>query len=133
MATSAQRRLQPQELRRFGTGSEHYVVPDLTTIQTASYSSFLQDTVVAEKPRDHGLESVLREIFPIVKMYTAYVPIYPSCYWSFAFCSRKYHPITDFDIDRYKRLKLKNNYYNIDMHIGSFALPEFVKKLIDAK
>ncbi|UCD95653.1 MAG: polyamine aminopropyltransferase [Candidatus Zixiibacteriota bacterium] len=75
----------------------------------------------------------LREIFPIVKMYTAYVPIYPSCFWSFAFCSRKYHPITDFDIDRFKRMKLKNNYYNLDMHIGSFALPEFVKKLIGAK
>jgi spermidine synthase len=75
----------------------------------------------------------LRGIFPIVKMYTAYVPIYPSCFWSFAFCSRKYHPITDFDIDRYKQLKLKNSYYNLDMHIGSFALPEFIKKLIGAR
>lgn len=75
----------------------------------------------------------LREIFPIVKMYTAYVPIYPSCFWSFAFCSKKYHPIIDFDIDRYKRLKLKNNYYNLDVHIGSFGLPEFVKKLIGEK
>ncbi len=75
----------------------------------------------------------LREIFPIVKMYTAFVPIYPSCYWSFAFCSKKYHPIVDFDIERYKKLKLKNNYYNMDMHIGSFALPEFVKKMIGAK
>jgi len=75
----------------------------------------------------------LRQIFPIVKMYTAFVPIYPSCYWSFAFCSKKYHPISDFDIDRYKKLKLKNNYYNLDMHIGSFALPEFAKKIIGAK
>jgi spermidine synthase len=75
----------------------------------------------------------LREIFPIVKMYVAYVPIYPSCYWSFAFCSKKYHPIIDLDVDRYKRLKLKNNYYNLDMHIGSFALPQFVKKLIGEK
>jgi len=75
----------------------------------------------------------LRNIFPIVKMYVAYVPIYPSCYWSFALCSKKYHPIIDFDIDRYKKLKLKNNYYNMDVHIGAFALPEFVKKLIDEK
>ena len=75
----------------------------------------------------------LKEIFPIVKMYTAYVPIYPSCYWSFALCSKKYHPIVDFDIDRHKKLKLKNNYYNIDVHIGAFALPEFVKKLIGDK
>jgi spermidine synthase len=75
----------------------------------------------------------LREIFPIVRMYTAYVPIYPSCYWSFAFCSKKYHPIIDLDVERYKKLKLKNNYYNLDVHIGSFALPEFVKKIIREK
>ena len=72
----------------------------------------------------------LREIFPIVKMYSCHVPIYPSCYWTFAFCSKKYHPIVNFDIDRYKKLKLKNTYYNLDVHIGSFALPEYVKKLI---
>jgi len=75
----------------------------------------------------------LKEIFPIVKMYTAFVPIYPSCFWSFAFCSKKYHPIVDFDIERYKKLKLKNDYYNLDVHIGSFAMPEYVKKMIGAK
>jgi len=72
----------------------------------------------------------LRDIFPIVKMYTAHVPIYPSAYWSFAFCSKRYHPIDDFDAERYKRLKLKNNYYNADVHLGAFCLPEYVKKLI---
>jgi len=72
----------------------------------------------------------LREIFPIVRMYTAHVPIYPSCYWSFAFCSKKYHPIDDFDTERYKKLKLKNNYYNAEVHLGSFLLPGYVKKLI---
>ena len=75
----------------------------------------------------------LRGIFPIVKMYLAYVPIYPSCYWSFSFCSKKYHPIIDLDVERYKRLKLKNNYYNLDTHIGAFALPQFVKNLIGEK
>ncbi len=92
-----------------------------------SESPYYNETTVRNMYRN------LREIFPIVKMYTAYVPIYPSCFWSFAFCSKKYHPIIDFDIDRYKKLKLKNNYYNLDMHIGSFALPEFVKKFIGDK
>jgi len=72
----------------------------------------------------------LRSLFPVVKMYTAHVPVYPSGYWSFAFCSREYHPIIDVDVDRYKKLKLKNNYYNLDVHIGSFALPQYIKKLI---
>ena len=92
-----------------------------------SESPYYNDATVRHMYRN------LREIFPIVKMYTAYVPIYPSCFWSFAFCSKKYHPIIDFDIDRYKKSKLKNNYYNLDMHIGSFALPEFVKKIIGEK
>ncbi|MEW5923688.1 MAG: polyamine aminopropyltransferase [Candidatus Zixiibacteriota bacterium] len=72
----------------------------------------------------------LREIFPIVRMYTAHVPIYPSAYWSFAFCSRRYDPIDDFDANRYKKLRLKNNYYNAEVHLGSFLLPEYVKNLI---
>lgn len=75
----------------------------------------------------------LQSIFPIVKMYTAHVPIYPSSYWSFAFCSKKYHPIDDFDYGRYKKLNLKNNYYNVDIHLGAFCLPEYVKKLIGEK
>ena len=75
----------------------------------------------------------LRSIFPIVKMYTAHVPIYPSGYWSFAFCSKKYHPIDDFDAARYRRLKLRNNYYNADIHFGAFCLPEYVKELIGEK
>ncbi len=40
-------------------------MPNLTEIQTASYAAFLQDDVAPEKRKDHGLESVLREIFPI--------------------------------------------------------------------
>jgi len=74
----------------------------------------------------------LKDIFPIAKMYTSYVPIYPSCYWSFAFCSKKYHPIDDFNAERYKKLyrKMKNEYYNAEVHIGSFLLPQFAKKII---
>ena len=65
MATSAQRRLNPTEIRRFGTGRESHVTPDLTQIQTQSYEAFLQSDVAAEKRKDQGMESVLREIFPI--------------------------------------------------------------------
>ncbi|MAR09071.1 MAG: DNA-directed RNA polymerase subunit beta [Blastopirellula sp.] len=65
MATSAQRRLNPTEVRRFGSGRESFVAPDLTAIQTDSYAAFLQEEAGAEKRKDSGLESVLREIFPI--------------------------------------------------------------------
>ena len=65
MATTAERRLSPTEVRRFGSGRESYVTPDLTEIQTASYAAFLQEGLTSDKRKDAGLESVLREIFPI--------------------------------------------------------------------
>ncbi len=65
MATTTQRRLEPTEVRRFGSGREHYMTPDLTEIQTRSYEAFLQNDIAVEKRKDQGLEGVLREIFPI--------------------------------------------------------------------
>ncbi len=65
MATTAQRRLVTHEIRQFGSGREKHATPDLTEIQTKSYSGFLQYGVPPEKRKDEGLESVLREIFPV--------------------------------------------------------------------
>lgn len=65
MATSAQRRLQPTEVRRFGSGREEHLTPDLTEIQTKSYSAFLQNDAQPDKRKNQGIESVLREIFPV--------------------------------------------------------------------
>jgi DNA-directed RNA polymerase subunit beta len=65
MATSAQRRLAPKEVRRFGSLRAPHTIPDLTEIQTRSYETFLQYDVPPPKRADHGIEGVLREIFPI--------------------------------------------------------------------
>ena len=65
MATSAERRLTPTQVRRFGSGRESFLAPDLTEIQTASYKAFLQENVSQAKRKDQGLEGVLREIFPV--------------------------------------------------------------------
>ena len=66
MAVTSQRRLAIQEVRRFGSGRESFPIPDLTKIQTASYERFLQYNEESSQPRKvDGLESVLREIFPI--------------------------------------------------------------------
>ncbi len=65
MATTAERRLRPTEIRRFGSLREHHSIPDLTVIQTRSYDNFLQYEVPTSKRKDQGIESVLREIFPI--------------------------------------------------------------------
>jgi DNA-directed RNA polymerase subunit beta len=65
MATSAERRLNPSKIIRFGSDRKHQSIPDLTEIQTRSYEAFLQLDVPSEKRKDQGIEGVLREIFPI--------------------------------------------------------------------
>ncbi|MFM7316020.1 MAG: DNA-directed RNA polymerase subunit beta [Isosphaeraceae bacterium] len=62
---SSARRITPDTRRLFGRIKDDFVIPDLTRIQTTSYDKFVQLDVPAEKRIDHGLESVLREIFPI--------------------------------------------------------------------
>jgi DNA-directed RNA polymerase subunit beta len=65
MATRAVRRLQPTEIRHFGSRRASHHIPDLTEIQTRFYDAFLQYDVPPQKRKDHGIEGVLREIFPI--------------------------------------------------------------------
>ncbi|NQT39333.1 MAG: DNA-directed RNA polymerase subunit beta, partial [Planctomycetes bacterium] len=65
MATKAQRRIQPKEIRRFGSLRLPHSIPDLTAIQTVSYQAFQQYEVPSDQRKDEGLEGVLREIFPI--------------------------------------------------------------------
>jgi spermidine synthase len=90
-----------------------------------SESPFFNQTVVKQMYRN------LNSIFPVVRMYTCFMPIYPSGYWSFAFCSRKYDPVSGFDKKRWDKLGLTTRYYNDETHIGAFALPKFVRDLID--
>jgi len=65
MATTAHRRLEPNSIRKFGSGREYPIPPDLTKIQTASYDAFLQIDVESANRKDAGIEGVLREIFPV--------------------------------------------------------------------
>jgi DNA-directed RNA polymerase subunit beta len=65
MPTPVERRLQPREVRHFGTGREAPFIPDLTEIQTAGYRVFLQEETPPDDRKNEGLEAVLREIFPV--------------------------------------------------------------------
>ncbi len=72
----------------------------------------------------------LRAVYPIVEMYQAFIPTYPSGFWSFAFASKKYHPVKDFDRERAKNRGFYTRYYNEDLHLGAFMLPTFAKENI---
>jgi DNA-directed RNA polymerase subunit beta len=65
MATPAQRRIIPKEIRRFGSQRYPLAMPDLTQIQTRSFQAFLQHEVPWQQRADQGIEGVLKEIFPI--------------------------------------------------------------------
>lgn len=72
----------------------------------------------------------LRAVYPVVEMYQAFIPTYPSGYWSFAFASKKYHPVKDFDRERAAKRSFYTKYYNEDLHLGAFMLPTFAKENI---
>ena len=73
----------------------------------------------------------LSEVFPLVRMYLCFMPIYPSGFWSFAFCSSGIDPIDNLDTARYDELKPDTRYYNLETHRGAFALPQFIRELVE--
>ncbi|WP_339249262.1 polyamine aminopropyltransferase [Sporosarcina sp. FSL W8-0480] len=66
--------------------------------------------------------------FPVCKVYQVHIPTYPSGHWLFGFASKKYDPINDLNADAWNQLGLQTKYYNTDIHVGSFALPNYVKE-----
>lgn len=73
----------------------------------------------------------IKELFPICKVYQAHIPTYPSGHWLFGFASKKVNPISDLDTDKWNALGIKTKYYNTELHKGSFAIPNYVKEMID--
>ncbi len=78
-----------------------------------------------------GIAKKLKAIFPRVFFYQAHIPTYPSGHWAFGMGSKKYHPIKDFQAERYQASGLAFRYYNRDVHRGAFALPTFFRELVD--
>ena len=68
--------------------------------------------------------------FPIAKVYQAQIPTYPSGYWLFGFASKTIHPIRDVNFDSWVKLGIETKYYNPNLHRGSFALPNYVEKIL---
>lgn len=64
--------------------------------------------------------------FPVSRVYQVHIPTYPSGHWLFGFASKKYHPVEDIDEAAWNSLKIKTGYYNTKLHIGAFALPNYV-------
>ena len=72
------------------------------------------------------VQSDVREIFPITKLYLANIPTYPSGLWSFTIGSKKYNPL-EVPAERFHEIETK--YYTPELHNAAFVLPKFVKDL----
>ena len=89
-------------------------------------SPFYEDDAIAMQ-RAH--KRIVKS-FPISRVYQAHIPTYPSGHWLFGFASKRLHPIADLDESRWNELKIKTGYYNTKLHVGAFALPNYVWELL---
>ncbi len=72
----------------------------------------------------------IKAVFPVSEVYQMHIPTYPSGHWMFGFASKGLSPIKDLNAEWWNQLGLETRYYNTDLHLGAFALPNYVKKLL---
>ena len=69
----------------------------------------------------------VKEVFPIVRVYGANIPTYPSGLWTFTMGSKKYDPTA---VDESSIPEIDTKYYTPRLHKAAFVLPKFVEDLI---
>ncbi|MBW4838518.1 MAG: polyamine aminopropyltransferase [Paenibacillaceae bacterium] len=69
----------------------------------------------------------VKEIFPIVRVYGANIPTYPSGLWTFTLGSKVHDPL---QVDESKIPELDTKYYTPRLHKAAFVLPKFVEDLV---
>jgi spermidine synthase len=73
----------------------------------------------------------IKSVFSVSRVYQMHIPTYPSGHWLFGFSSKGVDPIKDADFEKWDSLELETRYYNKELHSGAFALPNYVKKMLD--
>ncbi|MBM7581324.1 spermidine synthase [Caldicoprobacter guelmensis] len=71
----------------------------------------------------------IKQVFPIVRLYLASIPTYPSGLWSFTLGSKRYDPL---EVDENQILPIDTKYYSPEIHKSVFKLPRFVKELLES-
>jgi spermidine synthase len=74
----------------------------------------------------------IKNAFKTALVYQAHIPTYPSGHWLFGFaCKGNIDPF-EFDKKAWQDQNIKTRYYNTDIHVGAFALPTYVKELLES-
>lgn len=84
-------------------------------------SPYFNEELIARTGTDIG------NIFPIKKLFLAYIPTYPGGMWSFTMGSKKHDPE---EISEDQIPLLETRYYTPQIHKTAFILPKFVQELI---
>jgi spermidine synthase len=85
---------------------------------------YQEDAALARK-----MHLKMRDVFPVCTVYQAFIPTYPSGHWLFGFASKTADPLADAVPGRMTSVETK--YYNDEVRRASFALPNYVKKLLE--
>ncbi len=72
----------------------------------------------------------IKEFFGVCRVYQAHIPTYPSGHWLFGFASKTVDPLSA-EVERWNNLGIKTRYYNTELHKGCFAIPNYVKELLE--
>ena len=73
----------------------------------------------------------LSSVFPLHRVYQAHIPTYASGHWLFGFASKGLDPLKDLDENYWNSLGIRTRYYNTELHKGCFALPSYVREMIE--
>ena len=79
------------------------------------------------------LRKTVRSVSPFFakrKAYYCSIRSFPEGMCSFLACAQKEEIFQNFEKDRYKAIAGKCTYYNDEIHVGAFLLPQFMRKLI---
>ncbi|MCR4441683.1 MAG: polyamine aminopropyltransferase [Peptococcaceae bacterium] len=74
------------------------------------------------------INNYLKDVFPIVRLYLANIPTYPTGLWSFTLASKRYDPL---DVNPQDIRAARTRYYNKEMHFACFVLPNFVAEIFE--
>jgi spermidine synthase len=106
-------------------GNCHKILNDGGILVNQHESPYYEkDAKVAER-----MHKTMREIFSICTVYQAFIPTYPSGHWLFGFASKTVNPESPAVKGRMDGIETK--YFNEEVRKASFALPNYVKKLLE--
>ncbi|MDO7977831.1 polyamine aminopropyltransferase [Oceanotoga teriensis] len=72
----------------------------------------------------------LSNVFVKARLYMGYLPMYPPGVWTWVFASKGKDPIMDFEPEKVKNFDKPLKYYNEEIHVSCFSLPNFIKDMI---